>query len=104
MFITKRQQEALLALAAMGGYYFSKREGCWYNFVMDYGYFASRTMNILIDAGWVGRGIIPDGDKATDFQRRYRDADPKDSYAGEEVVALTPEGRKLARLLSARSK
>jgi hypothetical protein len=93
MFITKRQQEALLALAATerGYMYFSTRKGCWYNFVTDSGYFASRTINILIDAGWVGRGTLP--------------ADPLasvDIYAGEEVVALTPEGRKLAKLLSAR--
>ena len=88
MFITKRQQEALLALAATerGYMYFSTRKGCWYNFVTDSGYFASRTINILIDAGWVGRGTLPDGDLCPN----------------QEVVALTPEGRKLARLLSAR--
>ena len=88
MFITKRQQEALLAFAATerGYMYFSARQGCWYNFVTDSGYFASRTINIFIDAGWVGRATLPDGDICE----------------GEEVVALTPEGRKLARLLSAR--
>jgi hypothetical protein len=90
MFITKRQQEALLALAATerGYMYFSKRQGCWYNFAAETGYFASRTVNILIDAGWIGRGILPDNDLCPD----------------QQVVALTPEGRKLARLLSARSK
>lgn len=88
MFITKRQQEALLALAATehGFRYGYQRRGCWFDFVIDAGFFASRTMNILIDAGWVGRGTLPDGDLC----------------AGEEVVALTPEGRRLAKLLSAR--
>ena len=95
MFITKRQQEALLALAATergymyhseGGMYPNARRGYWYNFAKGTGYFASRTINILIDAGWVGRGTLPDGDLCPN----------------QEVVALTPEGRKLARLLSAR--
>lgn len=87
-FITKRQQQALAALAATerGYMYHSRTRGCWYNFAALTGYFASRTINILIDAGWAGRGILPEGDLCP----------------GQEVVALTPEGRKLAKLLSAR--
>jgi len=90
MFITKRQQEALLAFAATerGYMYFSKPRGCWYNFIGLTGYFAVRTINILIDAGWVGRGTPPDGDLCPN----------------QEVVALTPEGRKLAKLLSAQGR
>lgn len=90
MFITKRQQEALLVLAATerGYMYHSRSRGCWYNFAALTGYFSARTINILSDAGWVGRGTLPEGDLCP----------------GQEVVALTPEGRKLARLLSARSK
>lgn len=89
MFITKRQQRALMSL--LQGYLYSSAilPGNWFSCSVQSGFFSMCTINTLIDAGWAGRGILPDIEK---------------SYDGEEVVALTPEGRKLARLLSARSK
>ena len=82
MFITKRQQEALICLSHNSMYQAASQPGRWYSGFTVRRFFSQRTVNILIDAGWVGFG----------------------SHLGEneEVVALTPEGRRLAKLLSAR--
>jgi len=87
MFITKRQQQALRCLQV--GYLYSSaiQPGNWFSCSIQSGFFSMCTINTLIDAGWAGRGVLPDIEK---------------SYDGEEVVALTPEGRRLAKLLSAR--
>jgi len=83
-FITKRQQQALRCLQAGHLYSSAIQPGNWFSCNIQSGFFSTCTINTLIDAGWVGRGVLPDIEK---------------SYDGEEVIALTPEGRKLARLL-----
>jgi len=89
-FITKRQQQALQCLQVGHLYKSTLYPGYWFSCCMlGTGFFSMRTINTLIDAEWAGRGVLSEVER---------------TYEGEEVIALTPEGRKLARLLYAGSK
>jgi hypothetical protein len=83
-FITKRQQQALRCLQAGHLYSSAIQPGNWFSCNVQSGFFSTCTINTLIDAGWAGRGVLSEVER---------------TYDGEEVIALTPEGRKLARLL-----
>jgi len=86
-FITKRQQQALQCLQAGHLYKSTIYPGYWFSCCTSgtgTGFFSIRTINTLIDAEWAGRGVLSEVER---------------TYEGEEVIALTPEGRKLARLL-----
>lgn len=82
MFITKRQQEALVGLLHQEFLVHPFRPSCWFNYMTGSRLFSTYTIRVLQHEGWIGRAVSDQG----------------------EVVALTPEGRKLARLLGARSK
>lgn len=76
-FITKRQQQALADLQHQEFLIDPFRPGCWFNYMTGSQRFSAYTVNTLMHEGWVGRSATDQG----------------------EVIALTPEGRKLARLL-----
>ena len=90
MFITKRQQEALRCLQAGHLYKSTLYPGYWFSCRLSgTGFFSMRTLNVLIDAEWAGRGVL---------------SEVEATYEGEEVIALTPEGHKLSQLLSAQGR